>query len=412
MPDIFEELQNNLEEFIEQRDNLMLVISCKSPESMYVLKTLSAIEDADPYDLFLIFADDFVQLSPYVSVLVERLKIQHKEACDALEKEGKEKLRPLPDNVLNEALPPIERLKNAILFIRTKIIASEGQNRLVWGFFPLNIKGKDEYLRMINELIPWSGIERWMRGLRIIVRDDSDSPILTKYLNDAPRVQFYNPDLSPDAFMKSMEEKASDPSTPDEDRAFSLLNLACMDYAEERYDSALSKYRQLLAYYQDTQNFAMQAFVINSIGDVFHRSGDLHKAQEWYECAINPATEAKSPVILLSIAKNLGHVAYKLKQYSLAEEYFEGANKLAGELRDAESKAEALELIGLCQEQQKKYDKAIENWNIASRLCRNLGMNDYLKKNLEHLRDIYKKQHLRDERIKVEEELERLQKEG
>lgn len=408
MPDIFEELQNNLEEFIEQRDNLMLVISCKSSESMYVLKILSAIEDSDPYDLFLIFADGFVQLGPYVSVLIERLKIQHKEACEALEKEGKEKLYPLPDNVLNEALPPLERFKSAILFIRTKLISSEGQNRLVLGIFPLHIKGKDEYLQMINELIPWRGIEKWMRGLRIIVRDDSDSPILTKYLNNAPKVQLYNPDLSPDALIKSMEEKASDPSTPDEEWAYSLLTLACMDYAEERHDSALSKYRELLAYYQDTQNLAMQAFVINSIGDVFHRSGDLQKAQEWYECAIVPATEAKSPVILLSVAKNLGHVAYKLRQYSLAEEYFEGANKLAGELRDAESKAETLELIGLCQEQQKKYDKAIETWNIAVQLCRNLDMNDYLKKNLEHLRDIYKKQHIRDERIKVEEELERL----
>ena len=54
MPDTFEKLQSDLEEFIEQREKLMLVISCKSAETMYILKILSVIETSGSPDLFLL----------------------------------------------------------------------------------------------------------------------------------------------------------------------------------------------------------------------------------------------------------------------------------------------------------------------------------------------------------------------
>ena len=198
---------------------------------------------------------------------------------------------------------------------------------------------------MVEQLVPRNGIEPWMRGLRLIVRDDAASPLLAQDLENAPRVQFHNPDLSPGSMMEAMEEEVADPETSDEDWAQSLLMLACMDYAHQKYEDALHGYRQLLGYYQSAEDSMMQAFVMNGMGDVYHRQDDLEQAQEWYECAIIPATEAKAVTIMLAVARNLGHVSYKLKEYALAEEYFDGADKLATELRDAEAKAEALEWL-------------------------------------------------------------------
>jgi tetratricopeptide (TPR) repeat protein len=409
MPDTFEKLQSDLEEFIEQREKLMLVISCKSAETMYILKILSVIETSGSPDLFLLFSDDFVMPGPYASVMIERLKIQHQEGCKALEKEGKEQWAPLPVAVSDESRSPVERMKEAMLFVRSKLIPPKGGHRLMWGIFPMNIKGRDEYLKMITQLLPRDGIEPWMRGLRIIVRDDADSPLITPYRKNSERVQIYNPDLSPDAIMDDVEEKVKDPDTSDEEWAQSLLLLACTDYAKQQYKNAIQKYQQLLRYYQDTNNIMMQAFVINSMGDVFYRMDNLEEAQKWYECAIIPASDAKMPNLLLTIARNLGHVAYKLKQYDQAEEYFDGANKLAGELRDAEAKTEALEWIGLSQEQQRKFDRAVENWQAAVELSRSLEMEAPLKRNLEHLDDIYKSQHLKDQRHQVEAELDEIE---
>ncbi len=408
MPDPFEKLQSDLESFIEQRDSLMLVVGCKDYETMYILKTLSLIEDSDSPDLFLVFGDDFIQPTPYVSVIMERLKIQHAEACSELEKQGREKLPPLPDKLFDESILPAERLKEAMLFVRSKLLPLDGQHRLIWGLFPMNIKGKDEYLRIINQLIPWNGIEPWMRNVRLFVREDIDSHAVVPFIKNAPRVLVYNPDISANAMVASAREKADDPEASEEEKMQALLTVASMDYANKQYKDALQKYMRLLKYYQDKENIMMQAFIINAIGDVFHRMDDLEKAQEWYECAIVPSTEAKSPVLLLTVVRNLGHVAYKLKQFPESEEYFVGADKLSGELRDAEAKVDSLEWLGLSQERQKKYDSAVESWESAVQLSRNLEMQEPLKRNLENLKEAYKKQHRKDERRIVEAELDEL----
>ena len=45
-----DELRETLGGFVEQRDNLLLVVSCADAELAYVIKTLEGIDDSAPSD--------------------------------------------------------------------------------------------------------------------------------------------------------------------------------------------------------------------------------------------------------------------------------------------------------------------------------------------------------------------------
>ena len=96
MRKLIEKIQNGLENFIEQRDNLVMIVSCDDNDAPLVLKIVSDLEQADATDVYLLFADDFVAPDPYVSVTIERLREQHKIANEWLVEQGRKPLPPIP----------------------------------------------------------------------------------------------------------------------------------------------------------------------------------------------------------------------------------------------------------------------------------------------------------------------------
>jgi len=274
--------------------------------------------------------------------------------------------------------------------------------------FPQQIDDRTAYLGLVSSLVPWQGIQPWMQGLRLIFRDET-AP--AAQLAKAPRVRFSGVNLGPDAMEDSIAEDVEDEALPDEQRMQSLLSLATLDYAHSRTPDALAKYEILLGYYQKTENLMMQAVVINSMGDIYHRMGDLDKAQHWYECAVPPAVEAKQPAVMATVSKNLGDVAYKRQQYPEAEQYYDGLDKLAAHLLDVETKIRALEWRGLSQERQRAYDRAVGSWEAAVVLSRNIGLPSFLRQNLEHLGRIYRQLRMTEKLAAVEAELRSLETE-
>src|SRR5262249_49942478 len=125
-------------------------------------------------------------------------------------------------------------------------------------------------------------------------------------------------------------------------------------------------------------------------------------------CASTAALEADTPVVLATVVMNLGNVAYKLGQFDVAEEYYDGWDKLAAHMLDPESKARALEWRGLSQEQQGAYDRAVQSWEDAATLSRNLKMTEFLKINLAHLQRGYERLRLSDKLDAVETEMQEL----
>jgi tetratricopeptide (TPR) repeat protein len=408
---LFEKIQKQIEDFIEQRDDFIMLVPSSENDAPLVLKALQDIEQATATDVFLLFTDNFIELAPFVSVTIERLKTEHQMACQYLAEKGRDPLSPVPQTLFDESRPPIDRLIEAISFARS-LVPREGGHRLVWAMFPLKITDRRAYLELVSSLVPWKSIKPWMAGVRLIFRDEVDSESYNSTLAKGPRVRLAKVDYGPNTIEESLKEEVEDEELPDAQRMQSLLALACQDYAYNRTDDAIAKFNLLLGYYQKTENHTMQAFVINAFGDIYHRSGDLEKAHHWYECAVPPSVESKSPVIMATIGRNLGEISYKKQKYQEAEQYFDGVEKLASHMLDPESKASALEWRGLSQEKQGAYDRAIESWETAALLCRNTDLPTFLKMNLEHLERVYSQLRMREKLMLVQDELKNLKQKG
>jgi len=412
MRKLFERFRKKMEDFIEQRDDLLMLALCAENDAPPVLKTLQDIEQATATDVFLLFTDSFAEPGPFVSVAIERLKIEHEMACQLLAEKSRKPLPPLPQSLFDESRPPADRLREAIIFARS-LVPREGGHRLVWAMFPQKIANRRAYLGLISSLVPWQGIQSWMRGVRLIFRDEIDSESYDPKLTKGPRVRLVKVDLGPEAIEKGLKDEVEDETLPDADRMQSLLALAYKDYAYNRTDDAIAKFQVLLGYYQKTGNQTMQAFVINAFGDVYRRAGDLEKARHWYECAVPPAAESKSPVIMATVGRNLGEISYQQQKFKEAEQYFDGVEKVSAHMLDPESKARALEWRGLSQEKQKAFNPAIESWEAAVLLCRNTELGGgYLKTNLEHLERVYSLLRMRDKLAVVQAELRKCDQAG
>jgi tetratricopeptide (TPR) repeat protein len=408
MRKLFADLREQINRFIVQRDDFLMIASCSDNDSGIVLQILRDIEHSNASDVFILLSDSFVQTRPFVSVAIERLREQHSLACEALREKGLDPLAPFPEDLSDESELPHLRLRKAIVFARS-LLPSTGGHKLVWAMFPQRIVERTEYLRFVDTFVPRDGVQPWMRGVRLIFRAepglDEDAPELVK----SPKIRVFAVDLGTSVIEARTQEDAEDPELPEADRMQALLSLALLDYAHNRTDAAVAKYSVLLGYYQRTGNHLMEAFMMNAFGDLFHRLSDFEQAQRWYECSVAPASEAKDPFLLATIARNLGDVSYKLAAYGPAEEYYDGVDKLSRVTLDAAGKIRALEWRGLSQEKQGKQASAIESWEAAAHLSRKMNLTAFLKENLDHLRETCAALGLTEKLSSVEAELSTLE---
>lgn len=411
MKKLFAQLGKDLRCFIEQRDDLMLLADCTSADSALVLQTLRDIEQQSGTDVFLLFADNFVEPDCFVSAAVDRLQEEHRLACEGLAEEGRHPLPPMPASLFDQSRPAATRLAEAIGFARS-LLPTGGDHRLVWAMMPLEIADWAQYLQLVSMLAPRKGIQSRMRGIRLLFRFQREFDPGDLALAAAPRVRVQEIDLGPAAIEASLLAEAEDPELSDEERMQALLTAAHLDSAHNRSEAAIDKFNLLLGYYQHTGNLLMQALVIKGLGDVAYRNNNLEQAQRWYECALLPASEAKEASVLAELVKNLGEIAYKEGRFADAEQYFDGLDKLRAHLLDPEGKAQALEWRGLSQEKQAAYDRAGSSWEGAAQLCRSIGLPHFLMTNLRHLARIYKEARMTKRLSAVEAELRQLNQEA
>jgi tetratricopeptide (TPR) repeat protein len=382
MRSLVERLQRDVKEFVEQRDDFVLLIECSEADWGSALAILRDAEQALGSDVFLMFADEFVQPGPFVDQAIERLEEEFRKANEALSGEKREPFPELPKALRDRSRPPADRLRDAICFPRS-LVPRDGGHRLVWAMCPERIKDLPAYRGLVGALAPTKGLQSWMTGIRLIFRDEPvEASDPWSRLPGVRRARF---DMGPAAIEKSLQEDVENESQPEEQRIQSLLSLALLDSAHGRFREAKEKLAYLLGYFQKTKDAAMEAFVLNAVGDIHRRTGDLASALEWYERATVPAAEAKQPIILATIVKNLGDLAFEQRQYGQAEQYYDNLDKLSAHLLDPEGKVRALERRGLCQEKLGSIGRAVESWEGAATLCRSIGLPPFLKSILEHL---------------------------
>ena len=71
MQKLFEKVQKNIEDFLEQRDKGILILALLGEQIAYVVKILKSIEDAGSPDVFLLFPHDFESPDKFTSLVIE-----------------------------------------------------------------------------------------------------------------------------------------------------------------------------------------------------------------------------------------------------------------------------------------------------------------------------------------------------
>lgn len=389
---LFQRLTEELEAFLEQRDDLILLIACGDNDTALVLKTIRDFEQADASDIFLLHADDFLRPDPFVAAAVHRLANEHERTNAALQNQQRELMPLLPPDLFDEKRPPVDRLIGAVDFARSLLPDVTG-HRLVWIMFPTEMADRESYLRLIVACTAKDGIKPWMRGVRLIFRVPFEFSLKGSPLEGVPRVRVRRVDFGPQALSASMQEEVDDPNLPEAERMNALLALATLDYAHDRIPAAMDRYKTLFAFAQKTDNLPMQALVLNGMGDIAQKQGNVELAQQWYETAIEPALAAGQPVVLATLINNLASVAYQRQQFAEAESYYDNLGTIRTWLMDPAGKLQALEGRGLAQINQQKPTPALASFEEAALLGSSLGWPEPTRRNLEHMQDVCRQSH-------------------
>jgi tetratricopeptide (TPR) repeat protein len=246
-----------------------------------------------------------------------------------------------------------------------------------------------------------------MRGLRILLRDDRETPFVAPVLREHRTwgVLLYEPDLSTAALTDSLAQEAADPAVPAPERMTATLQLAALDYAYSRFDEALEKYGALYTYYEEHQVPAMQAMCLDGVGRVLQRMGRLAEAKARYQQGLALLEGTQALPAVLNLAAAAGEVSLALSELEDAEGYFDVAERVAAALMNPYAKADAMEHLGEVRLRLRGPADAQRTWTDAATLCRATEYWARLATVLERQRASYAKAQMDQARLACEEEL-------
>jgi tetratricopeptide (TPR) repeat protein len=413
MRNLLRQVSSKLQSFVEQRNDVAMVLGAAETDALPLLSILEGIEAERGSDFFWTFTNPFVSAAPYAEAVIQAFAVTHKAARLAMEKEGMRPWPPLPALVESASTPPAQRLRELAAFSRQLLPVPNG-GVVVWTFFPLQIGDGPAYARLMGELIAHEFPFPWCHHLRFIFRDDPGDPVVARSLERIPRVQGYAPDLSLEALNRSLEEDVADDKLPLAERMAVLPLSASNDVAFERFPEALEKYALLLQYHGSMNNFAMGAMALHGMGLVYERTGDPFKANEAYQAALVPASQGEHPPIpvFLNVVLSLANLRMTEQRWDEAEDYWDAAQQLATVARDGPLKVRALDHRGVCQERQGKTEEAEQSWRAGSIIAAQLQDADLCGALLERLRGLYAMQGNSAKASELREQLAALGREG
>ena len=408
---LFQDTTTRLQEFVAQRDTLLLVVQCRDEETAYVTKTIDAIEEASQ-DIFFGYGDVFTDPAAYADAVVATFQKQAALLGSKLAGAGDPTWPPLPVRVTDRAESPVKRLQTLFMYARTRIPDIEASH-LVIVLCPLHVAHPLPWRAFLRELIEHDIFAPWCHHMRIIAREPEvvsfegiDSSWRTALdLAKYPRTATFPVDFSIEALHRATKAEIVDPSVPLADRMQSLLVDANVDYAHQRYDHAVEKYQLLRTFYATLGNQAMLAAVLNGLGEVYARIEMIPQAIEHFEMAITPAVESQCHPVLLNISLNLGNLHFTHHAWASAVEFYVGAEALATALLNANVKLACLENIGVCKVQLGDFAGAQQAWTDGATLARSVAENEALRRHLGRLRVLYAEANMRAQVSAIDTEL-------
>jgi tetratricopeptide (TPR) repeat protein len=230
-------------------------------------------------------------------------------------------------------------------------------------------------------------------GVRLILRDDGSDPRLLPELHRQknPHVLVYDPDLSPAALIDAMATEVADPTLDEPERMQILAQLATLDFAYGRLDEAAAKYGVLYEYYERAKAPAMQALVLQGVGDILRKQGkdSYPLARQRYAQGLTLALETQSLPLILGLAYNVGDLSLTLEQYEEADSHLDVARTIASKSENPKLEADAMEKMGIARMGLGRYADAVSIWEAAAEVCRGCDHRDRLCSVLERLAEVY-----------------------
>jgi len=390
MRKLLERINQRLQGFIAQRDDLALVLRCGSAESAVVIKIVEGIQDSATSELVWVFADDFTTADAYAAAVVKNFATKHELVRLMQGKEGMPVWPSLPPALTASDVAASQRLRELMVFGRSLLPAPEGLN-VVWAFFPLTIAAADEYAALMAAVLQHEYPFPWCHHMRVIVRDDTAKASVTALLSKAPRIAFDAPDLSHKAIAAALEEESANLELPIAQRLQAMLLTAAMDFGHKQYTQALDKYQMIFRYFAHTGNLALVGLALNGMGEVHRARGDLENAGACFEAALIPSADGENPPlpVMMNVILNLANLRASEKRWPEAEAYFDQAQKLASCMRNPGLKVTMIENMGEAQLEQGKAEEALATWEAAATIAAKLELREAHKSVLERQRQYF-----------------------
>lgn len=406
MLELFQQVEDELRRFIRQRENFALVLCGSAGDALPILKILEGLEETSASDLFWSCTENFEDPRGYASAIIKNFATRHGAVRLAMEKQQMAPWPSIPPEILSENEAPVRRLRGLAAFSRELLPVPNGGNN-VWIFYPLEVTDDSAFATLIKELLAHEFPFPWCHHLRFIIREDPADRAIRRLIENSPRIQWYEPNLSMEAINRSLESEIADEDVPLAQRMALLPVMAGNDYARGRYAEALQKYELLLRYHAPMSNQTMAAFALNGMGEVYERTGDLARANQSFEAALIPASVGEHPPlpIFLNVLTNLGNLCVQQSRWQDGEAYYDMAQQISTAARDPSTKMKAIENRGICQKKQGKYDKAAQSWNDGAVIAAQLQDVGSCQTFLRHLEEHYRESGQSEKARQVREQL-------
>jgi hypothetical protein len=369
-----EELKDSIHEFIDQADDLFLVLIARDTDMPFVHKVLESADLEHPADIILRFAEPSAPTSSaYVDAVMKSLEAQIAEVNELKRAKNIEPWPSLPATCHDSRASDRERVLTAMRHVRA-FFPKDEDHRIVWCFLPAPFGDAGGYAQLMASLMPRNGIEPWMHSQRIVARDDTDRPFLVPAMQQLgiESALAYRVDFSTPALLDSMVKQAQSPETPELQRMQTLLQLAAVDQAYQRHPDAIQKYAVCYEYFQQQEQPVEQAMCLAGLGDSLCATGQPAEGKKRYQqaMALSSAVGMNGMPVTMLVAAKTGDVCMTLGQPGEAEAYYDMASQIAGKFLNLEFKADCMEKVGIAREVSGNRASAAEVWLNAIGLCR------------------------------------------
>src|SRR5262245_55196107 len=130
MRSIFQDIQSELQRFIDSRTASLLIVLCEPAHSTMLLKSLQILEEEpESLDSFLPFGHAFNDSALYVREIPPVISRQLDNVNQELAKRGEPALPPPPAELTNESQKPALRLLGLMRYVEG-LVADE--RRVIW----------------------------------------------------------------------------------------------------------------------------------------------------------------------------------------------------------------------------------------------------------------------------------------